>query len=1121
MHLKYCSFLFLHTFFFPPASRSSCLFLTSYYPASSFFRVSTPAIAYALAEYSGKQNYRGNKDCENKITCDLGLSAFSTSNLNLYSNPLHLSSTNNLFSPKVANISNYNKGILTDSLSFLNILPSNTLRNMSTSTTVSSAPSSTTTAVAEKENVSHIILKPQKIFKEKYRLDYKVTDFVIEHIDIKFELSDKSTKVSSTLHMHRRDTSSGSSLASIEDLSDLKLDGEDLKLLKLKINDQEIAYGMSDASASNNTINENGNISKGYIFDEDGNNLIINKKLLPVNASDKFKVYTEVYISPIDNSQLMGLYKTGQFFCTQCEAEGFRRITYFLDRPDVMATYNVTIECEKSMCPVMLSNGNLIKKGEIKNEDGKSTSRHFAVFSDPHPKPSYLFALVAGDLKSLKDSYTTKSNRKVHLEILAEEEDVDKLDWAMYSIKKAMEWDENTFNLEYDLDNFYIVCTRDFNMGAMENKGLNVFNSALLLANEKTTTDAEYERILGVVGHEYFHNWTGDRVTCRDWFQLTLKEGLTVYRDQRFTSDMYSHAAKRIEDVKFLRSVQFKEDSGPMSHPIRPESYIAMDNFYTATVYDKGAEVIRMYATILGEDGFKKGMDLYFKRHDGHAVTCEDFRFAMADSNQYDLTQFERWYLQAGTPEVEVLESEYLSDKKTYRIAFSQNTPATPKQPIKLPLHIPIRIGLIGKQSKKDLVDYNTILHLKEEKQTFEIPDVTEDCIPSILRDFSAPVKLKNKFESDEDLSFLMAYDSDDFNKWEAGEKLKVKIILERVNVFKKIFDEKYQLKQKDVKAIKEEEEEIDNDFDIYDNLDKYFKEEVAAGRESNDKMISTLFLNSMKTALLDENQDMELRSYAFSLPSVDTISNEIRSFDPLIIKFAIKSVRNEIYNKLKDEIWSIYNKLTMSDDYEEKIEKKDIARRALRNVLLNYVTSNEDESSIQIAYKHYIKAKNMTDKLAAFRCVTAIKSKERDEAIRDFYKFAEGDPLTLDKWFAIQAMSESADCFDDIVELSKHPEFTMKNPNRYRALFMSFARNIRNFNRKDGKGYKFLADSIIQLDKLNPQIAARACSFLIHGNKMDEKFRNQMKKQLERIYQTPGLSNDTHEICAKALTTE
>lgn len=921
-------------------------------------------------------------------------------------------------------------------------------------------------------NSKAVVLKPAIPPIEKFRRDYKTPDYLIDEVYIEFDLYDEETKVFSRLTVRRREGAPPGALV---------LDGEDLDLRAVRVGLPPASTGTPLRAPSGVTLTEGAPEPAGYSLTCEGK-LVIPEKALPAAAAEgaPFVVETEVVVNPRNNLQLMGLYKSGALFCTQCEAEGFRRITYFIDRPDILSLYKVRVAASKAENPVLLSNGDCIENGE---EEGNA-DRHFALFVDPHRKPCYLFALVAGKMECVRDTFTTVSGKSVLIQVYGEVESPQKLTWALESVKKSMKWDEDTFGREYDLSVFNVVAVKDFNMGAMENKGLNIFNCSLLLADPKTTTDIEYQHILNVVGHEYFHNWTGNRVTCRDWFQLTLKEGLTVFRDQLFTATMCSAAVKRIEDVQTVKDVQFIEDGGPMAHPIRPESYIAMDNFYTSTVYRKGAEVIRMYYTLLGPEGFRKGMDLYFARHDGQAVTCDDFRAAMADANNKDFTQFERWYLQAGTPEVTVEEARRCKETNTYVLRLKQRTPPTPGQPEKLPLVIPIKFGLIGKQSKKDLLEPPTmVLEMTEEDHTFTLPNITEDCVPSLLRDFSAPVKIIQK-EIETDLAFLMAYDSDPINQWGASQKLAAAVIMQRAEII----------------------------------INNKLSEQDVAERTKVLEPLLEVYLHAVREALMKEGADNALKALTLRLPSFAALAQDMRPIDPEALTLAIDFVRREIYLSLSAELNEVYRQLTLPAGEAEGFEREDVARRRLRNTILGFITANRDKEAAAIAYKHFINAKVMTDKYAALIVLGDMKQQEREAAFEAFYEEAKGDALLVDKWFRAQAFSDLPDQVERVEKLSGHPDFSLKTPNRMRSLFFAFTLNHKHFHRSDGKGYKLLADVVLAADKFNPQIAARAAGVFLPWRKYGEQRQELMQAELRRIAASPGLSPDTREIVQKAL---
>ncbi|KAL8441869.1 hypothetical protein Emed_007463 [Eimeria media] len=971
--------------------------------------------------------------------------------------------------------------------------PSSAVRTMATAASGSSV-TATSPATADKQQES-LVLRPTKAPKEKRRLDYKPTDFLIDKVNLDFQLHPEETlslfaaaadtlqvlvsraagllwlQVTSTLTMRRREGTPPAVL---------RLDGEGLLLKALYVDGKKLEGGPApSAQGGAGGAPQDGGASvhahsDRFFLDEEGA-LYIPAAALPEAAGKPFEVKSQVAVNPRKNLKLSGLYVTNELLCTQCEAEGFRRITFFLDRPDVMALYTVRLEADEKQYPTLLSNGNRVKGGPVEGSPG----RHYAVFEDPHKKPCYLFALVAGPLASVKDTFPTKSGKEVKVEVFSEGGETQKLEFALEAVKRSMAWDEKVFGLEYDLEVFNVVCVRDFNMGAMENKGLNIFNSSLLLADPKTTTDAEYERILGVVGHEYFHNWTGNRVTCRDWFQLTLKEGLTVFRDQLFSAAMGSHAVKRIEDVCYLRAHQFPEDSGPMSHPIRPESYIAMDNFYTLTVYEKGAEVIRMMHTMLGAEGFRKGMDLYFKRHDGQAVTCDDFRAAMADANGKDLTQFERWYSQSGTPEVEVLEQKYDPQAKTFTLRLRQQTKPTPGQPEKLPLVIPVRLGLIGKESKRDLFDPpSKVLEFTKEEETFVFEDIKEPCVVSLLRDFSAPVKLR-PFQTDEETAFLMSHDSDAFNRWQAANTLAHKLLLQGA---------------------------------------RHLIQKRGDGEEAKMPPLSEIYKNAFKTALLDEACDQSIKALTLQLPSWEVLSQELSPIDPDALHKAILSARLELAEAFKGPLSEVYKQLTLPAGTEETLEAPDVARRRLRNVLLRLLSTPGDAEAAERAYQHFKNATCMTDRYAALLSLADMQQPQREKAFQEFFEEAAGDPLMLDKWFRAQAGSDLPDQVERVAALQRHDSFTMRNPNRMRALLSVFTFNRRHFHRADGAGYKLIGDAVIEVDAFNPQAAARLAGSFLQWRRFDSERQKLMQAQLERIRDAPGTSPDTLEIVQRAL---
>jgi len=848
--------------------------------------------------------------------------------------------------------------------------------------------------------------------KEKFRKDYAPVPYTIDKIELDFQvLSESKTVVTATLRV-----ASGS--------GPLELDGEDLRLVSVKVDGASYA---------------------GY--EETGEGL-----RLSAPPSAPFELETVVEIDPKANTQLSGLYASSGNLCTQCEAEGFRRITYFYDRPDALAKFSVRIEAEKAAYPVLLSNGNEIAKGDL--PDG----RHWAQFEDPFYKPTYLFALVAGDLGKVEDTFETMSGRSVKLFVWSEHHNVAALDWAMESLKRSMRWDERTYGREYDLDVYHIVAVEDFNMGAMENKGLNVFNTACVLAKPTTATDADYERVLGVVAHEYFHNWSGNRVTCRDWFQLTLKEGLTVFRDQHFSEDETSRAAKRIDDVRVIRSAQFTQDASPMKHPIRPESYVAMDNFYTVTVYNKGAEVIRMYRTLLGPEKFRQGMDLYFERHDGEAVTCDDYRKAMADASGKDLTQFEQWYLQAGTPRV-VVESRGETPTGGYELRLSQSNDGQP------PMHVPIVAALV---SADGVVAEPRLWELTEREQTFTFESAPKGAVPSLLRGFSAPVKLEMDL-SVEELEILAARDDDPFVKWDAWQQLATKVVLAK-----------------------------------YDGAAE----------------VPAYLLNAFKATLATEAVEESLRAYSLALPDFSTLALKLDAVDPTKLCDALKETRLALAAGAEKELRACYDALR-DDGAEFSVDAATVGKRRLRSSCLAYLAKLDGGADLCAA--HFDQATCMSDSIAAASLLAAMDDSDaRDRCLAAFYSTAadNGETLVVNKWFAIQAMADRHDALAIVTDrLLTHPDFTTTNPNRFRSVVNTFASaNPRHFHAPDGSGYEFITDQILKIDKINPQVAARLCTIFGNWRRYEPARSALMKDALATVKAAPGLSKDTLEIASRSL---
>lgn len=850
----------------------------------------------------------------------------------------------------------------------------------------------------------------------KYLKDYKPSNYLINETHLKFELNESKTRVTANLYIVANPAN--------RENNTLVLDGNNLKLLSIKIDNKELS-------------------NTDFIVNE--NQLIID------DAPEKFVLETVVEINPEANTSLEGLYKSGEVFCTQCEATGFRKITYYLDRPDVMSSYTVKIIADKKKYPVILSNGDKVESGDI------SDTQHFAVWKDPFKKPCYLFALVAGDLASIKDTYITKSQRKVSLEIYAFKQDIDKCHYAMQAVKDSMKWDEDRFGLEYDLDTFMIVAVPDFNAGAMENKGLNIFNTKYIMASDKTATDKDFELVQSVVGHEYFHNWTGDRVTCRDWFQLSLKEGLTVFRDQEFTSDLNSRDVKRIDDVRIIRSAQFAEDASPMSHPIRPESYIEMNNFYTVTVYHKGAEIIRMIHTLLGEEGFQKGMKLYFERHDGQAVTCDDFVNAMADANNRDFSLFKRWYAQSGTPSIKVAEN-YDAENQIYSLILEQTTPPTADQKEKQALHIPVSMGLITPEGENIA---EQVIELTEQKQTYTFENITAKPVASLFRDFSAPVKVEHE-RAESELLHIVKYDNNAFNRWDSLQQLATKMIL-------------------------------------------------------NNADVDTEFLNAFKSILHDKDLDKALISDALMIPTESTIAEAMPTIMVDEIVKSRKKVMNQLADKLKDDWLAVYQQC--SDNKPYSLSAEQIAKRKLKGVCLSYLMNASDQSQgTELAQQLFDNADNMTDQQTAFSALLKSNDKQiRDNAINEFYNRWKHEDLVVNKWLVSQAQISHESALDIVKGLVNHPAYNPKNPNKVYSLIGGFGANFSQYHRKDGLGYAFMADTVLELDKINHQVAARMARSLMSWKRYDSDRQAMMKQALEKI-KASNPSKNVFEIVSKSL---
>ena len=870
--------------------------------------------------------------------------------------------------------------------------------------------------------------QPQAI----YLKDYTPPSFLIPKVRLNFELGDEFTLVTSKLDVVRNSES-------IQQTSTLELNGEDLELKILKLDGKVLS-------------------DDRYMLFEEG----LHIKGVP----EKFELEIQTIITPQTNTSLEGLYKSSGNFCTQCEAQGFRKITYFLDRPDVMSIYTVRIQADKNRYPVLLSNGNPLEQGEYED------NQHYAIWKDPFPKPSYLFALVAGDLVCKLDSHITSSGKNIDLRIYTESHNADKCDHAMRSLQKAMQWDEKRFGLECDLDIYMIVAVDDFNMGAMENKGLNIFNSSCVLARPDTATDMDYMHIEAVVAHEYFHNWTGNRVTCRDWFQLSLKEGLTVFRDQEFTSDVTSRAIKRISDVRYLRSHQFAEDASPMAHPVRPDSYMEINNFYTLTVYEKGAEIVRMYQTMFGVDGFRKGMDLYFQRHDGQAVTTDDFAAAMADANDVDLTQFKIWYEQAGTPTVEV-EDDWDATSNTYQLQFTQTCPPTPECENKRPNLIPIKTSLLSSSGELYFLDSTNkqtveTLLINESQQTFCFRDLKEKPIPDLLQEFSAPVHLKYEY-SNEDLALVLKYSPDAFNRWNAGNQLALKVLLN-------LIDEPYSTPQ--------------------------------AAATLNDAFLHVLQSTDSDKSLLAE---------LLVLPDESDVEEHVDLIDMQSINQACNQLQLNVAKFLETHLLETYKMSIKKADYQYTAQE--MARRRLQNICLQLLTTLEKDAYLTLAFEQFEQASNMTEQVGAINALLHHECEQRKQALNQFEKQWQHDSLVMNKWFAFHARSKIPKVLQNVKRLMQHESFSMQNPNKIRSLIGVFcAQNPYAFHNADGSGYEFLAQQVMVLNDRNPQVASRMVRALIRWQKHVEPYKSHMQSQLQSIATHKNLSKDVYEIVSKSL---
>ncbi len=892
--------------------------------------------------------------------------------------------------------------------------------------------------------------------KTTYLKKYTPPPFLIDKVDLEIDLGEEWSTVKTRLSFRSNPSFEGKD-------NTLVLDGQNMKLQGILLDNLEINKDQYSVDESHLTVN---------------------------NVPKKFELETTVRIQPQNNTELEGLYKSGEIFCTQCESEGFRKITYFLDRPDVMSLFSTKITANKEACPVILSNGNPVESGEL--DDG----RHWIKWEDPHLKPSYLFALVAGDLLHIEDKFQTASGRDVTLKIFVEPENINYCKHAMRSLKESMRWDEERFGREYDLDLFMIVAVNDFNSGAMENKGLNIFNSKLILASKETATDMDFYYIQGVVGHEYFHNWSGNRVTCRDWFQLSLKEGFTVFRDQEFSSDLNSRVVQRIADVDRLRTYQFPEDAGPMSHPVRPDSYMEINNFYTMTVYEKGAEVVRMIYSLLGEENFRKGTDLYFKLFDGQAVTCDDFISAMEEASNKDLKQFKRWYNQSGTPELRI-KGNHDKNAKKYTLTVQQSCPCTPGQKgfgkslntntdekgliKKEPFHLPFAMGLLSADGKplplklqgdkKDESNNTVVLEIQNEKDTFVFEDINDPPVPSLLRGFTAPVKLYFDYSNSE-LALLLANDTDKFNRWEAGQQLMIRVVLEQVHRFK----------------------------------------------QKKPLELSGDLLEAFQNILENSSQnEPAFLAQTLSFPNESYLGELMDEIDVVAIHEGRKFVRKQLAKNLYHQFENIYRENQEKGSYS--IDPESMGKRSLKNVCLGYLAEENSPEVIKLCFKQFNKHGSMTDVVGALKILTNIDCPERESALDEFEKKWNHNTVVMDKWFTLQAISTLPGTLQKVKRLTEHNAYDEKNPNKIRALISAFSRyNQLCFNSDDGSGYKFLTEQVLKLDPLNPQTAARLVSVFNNWKKFKKHNKIKIKEQLNRIVETAELSGDVFEIVSKAL---
>ena len=879
-----------------------------------------------------------------------------------------------------------------------------------------------------------------------YLKDYQPPAFGVESIKLHFAMHQERTLVTNTMQLKRA--------SGIPADLPLRLDGRQLELL---------------------TVILDGNLLDSGQYKIDPESLVI--KNLPA----EFSLEIVTAVNPKSNTSLEGLYASGSMFCTQCEAHGFSRITYFLDRPDVLTCFSTRIEADLKEFPVLLSNGNLIEKGTL------ASDRHFAVWQDPFKKPAYLFALVAGKLTTLKDSFTTMSGREVAIHFNVEDQNRNKCDHAIAALKKSMRWDEEEYGREYDLDLYQVVAVDDFNFGAMENKGLNIFNSKYVLAQPESATDMDYEAIEGVIAHEYLHNWTGNRITCRDWFQLSLKEGLTVFRDQQYGAQAFPGGGRRIREVRRLRNFQFPEDAGPLAHPVQPKEYVEINNFYTTTVYEKGAEIIRMLQTLLGEAGFKKGMQIYFDRHDGQAVTIEDLLNAMSEANDYDLKQFRRWYDQAGTPHLTITQT-WQPQTAEFILTIVQDCLTTLGKTEKLPLHLPLTVALLDPEGNEQSIKLasesgpgsagSRVLEIKHRKEEFRFQGFGRKPIVSLLRDFSAPVQLSSH-DDKEELAFLLTHDNNPFSRWEAGQKL---ALIEILNLMK----------------------------------DSEHSEKGEVGKLSGETYSQTfgkLVNKEWSPAEADGAAELLI------LPGEIYIGEQLNKIDPQAIFVARQTLRQTLAQRWQTELEALYNHHQTSGPYRPL--PAEMARRRLKNIALDYLVAlGLKGPALKLCRRQYLEADNLTDRLAALSGLLEINATEKLPELEDFYQRGENNSLLKDRWFALQAAARNPETTQLVAELTRHPYFNRNNPNRVRALLGTFAAaNQSAFHQPDGSGYQLLGREITTLDKTNPMVAARMAGAFSRWRRFSSPYGNLMRKELEKLANMPKCSRDLGEIVNKSLT--